>query len=47
MHHEDAKIATKYCDAIWISNHGGRQLDSVPSPIEVLPRIRAAVGKHF
>ena len=47
LHHEDAKIATKYCDAIWISNHGGRQLDGVPSPVQVLPIIRAAVGKDF
>jgi L-lactate dehydrogenase (cytochrome) len=27
-----------------VSNHGGRQLDHVPSPIEVLPEIAAAVG---
>lgn len=40
LSHEDAKMAKKYCDAIWVSNHGGRQLDGVPSPIEVLPRIR-------
>lgn len=33
LNHEDAKIATQYCDAIWVSNHGGRQLDGVPSPI--------------
>lgn len=29
---------------IIVSNHGGRQLDHVPSPIEVLPEIVAAVG---
>src|SRR5690606_7540079 len=29
------------------SNHGGRQLGSLPSSIEVLPAIRAAVGKDF
>lgn len=28
-------------DAIWISNHGGRQFDGAPAPIEVLPNIRA------
>ncbi|XP_055590837.1 2-Hydroxyacid oxidase 1-like [Uranotaenia lowii] len=28
---------------IWVSNHGGRQLDSVPSTIEALPEIAAAV----
>ena len=47
LHHEDAKIAVQYCDAIWVSNHGGRQLDNVPTPIEVLPRIRAVVGEKF
>lgn len=30
-------------DAIVVSNHGGRVLDGVVSPIEVLPAIRAAV----
>ncbi|WP_090269716.1 alpha-hydroxy acid oxidase [Thalassovita taeanensis] len=29
-------------DAIWISNHAGRQFDGAPSSIEVLPAIRAA-----
>ncbi|XP_055683796.1 uncharacterized protein LOC129790343 [Lutzomyia longipalpis] len=32
------------CQGIIVSNHGGRQLDSVPPTIEVLPRIAAAVG---
>lgn len=27
-----------------LSNHGGRQLDGVPAPLDVLPRIRDAVG---
>ncbi len=31
-------------DGIIVSNHGGRQLDSAPAPIGVLPAIRAAVG---
>ncbi|WP_011299970.1 alpha-hydroxy acid oxidase [Cupriavidus necator] len=31
-------------DALVITNHGGRQLDSCVAPIEVLPEIRAAVG---
>ena len=30
-----------------ISNHGGRTLDSVPSPIDLLPSIRQAVGADF
>jgi len=31
-------------DAIVISNHGGRQLDRAPTPLEQLPGIAAAVG---
>jgi len=31
-------------DAIVISNHGGRQLDRAPTPLEHLPAIAAAVG---
>ena len=29
-------------DALWISNHAGRQFDGAPGAIEVLPDIRAA-----
>lgn len=29
-------------DALWISNHAGRQFDAAPATIEVLPDIRAA-----
>lgn len=32
--------------AIWVSNHGGRQLETAVPPIEVLPSIRAAVGPN-
>ncbi|MBZ8118961.1 alpha-hydroxy-acid oxidizing protein [Roseovarius sp. LXJ103] len=31
-------------DALWISNHGGRQFDGVRPTIEVLPEIRAATA---
>ena len=31
-------------NGIIVSNHGGRQLDAAPSPLEVLPAIKAAVG---
>lgn len=31
-------------DAIWVSNHGGRQLDSVPAGAEVLSEILAEVN---
>jgi len=30
--------------SIWVSNHGGRQLDGSPATIDVLPSIREAVG---
>ncbi|KAI9315966.1 hydroxyacid oxidase 1-like protein [Dichotomocladium elegans] len=37
---EDAKMAIEHgVDAIVVSNHGGRQLDSCPSTLEVLPEI--------
>ena len=31
-------------DGVMVSNHGARQLDLSPSPLEVLPAIRDAVG---
>lgn len=34
-------------DAVYVSNHGGRQLDSAPAAIHMLPRIRAAVGATY
>jgi (S)-mandelate dehydrogenase len=34
-------------DSIWVSNHGGRQLDSAPSTISTLPGVRAAVGADY
>ncbi|QXQ07331.1 alpha-hydroxy-acid oxidizing protein [Sphingosinicellaceae bacterium] len=41
----DAKIAIDLgADAIVVSNHGGRQLDSAPSSISMLPAIVEAVG---
>ena len=45
MHPEDARIATGMgVDGIIVSNHGARQLDNMPSPLDVLPMIRNAVG---
>merc|ERR1712072_858396 len=29
---------------IWVSNHGGRQLESSVAPFDVLPEVRKAVG---
>jgi L-lactate dehydrogenase (cytochrome) len=31
-------------DGLVVSNHGGRQLDAAPAPVDVLPCIREAVG---
>lgn len=43
MTEEDAELAVKHgVDAIVVSNHGGRQLDSAPATIEALPSIAAA-----
>lgn len=45
MHPDDAKRAASLgVDGIMVSNYGGRQLDRSPSPIDVLPAIRDAVG---
>ncbi|NBP84699.1 MAG: hypothetical protein EBU54_05635, partial [Mycobacteriaceae bacterium] len=40
--HGDAGV-----DAVYVSNHGGRQLDSAPAAIEQLAYIRAAVGTDY
>lgn len=45
LHPQDAMRATDLgADGLIVSNHGGRQLDRSPSPLEVFPAIRAAVG---
>jgi len=45
---EDAvRIRDAGVDAVYVSNHGGRQLDSAPAAIDMLPRIRAAVGPDY
>lgn len=31
------------CAAVWLSNHGGRQLDNTPSAMTVLPRVAEAL----
>ncbi len=37
-----AQLETLGVDAIWVSNHAGRQFDAAPATIEVLPAIRRA-----
>ena len=45
LHAEDARLAvSEGVDAIYVSNHGGRQLDTVPAAIDLLPPIADAVG---
>ena len=44
---QDAATAVDHgADGIDVSNHGGRNLDGIVSPIEVLPEIVDAVGKR-
>ncbi len=31
-------------DAVWVSNHGGRQLDGAVAPLHALPAVKAAAG---
>ncbi len=48
MNSEDAlKIKEAGADAIQVSNHGGRQLDSATASINALPLIRKALGDDF
>ena len=48
MSPDDAvKIKDAGADAIQVSNHGGRQLESATSSINALPLIRKVLGKEF
>jgi len=43
---DDARRAVDIgASAVWISNHGGRQLDGVAATAECIPQIRQAVGE--
>ena len=45
---EDAvMLKAKGVDAIQVSSHGARQLESAPSPFLMLPKIREAVGPDY
>lgn len=47
LHPEDAREAVRMgVNGLVVSNHGGRQLDAAPSPLEMLPAIREAVGNQ-
>jgi L-lactate dehydrogenase (cytochrome) len=48
MHPADAEKALAIgLDGVAVSNHGGRQFEPSPAPIDVLPAIRAAVGRRM
>ena len=48
LHHDDARRAADVgVDGIIVSNHGGRQFERAPAPIEVLPGIVEAVGSRL
>jgi len=46
VNHPDdaAELVRRGADGLWVSNHGGRQLDGAIASIDALARIRAAVG---
>ena len=47
MHPEDAEKAVSLgVDGMFVSNHGGRQIEALPAPIDVLPAIVKQVGKR-
>jgi len=46
LHPEDAEKAVALgIDGVWVSNHGGRQIEALVPSIDALPAIVAAVGK--
>ena len=48
MRPDDAiRAADAGIDGLMVSNHGARQLDRAPSPLDVLPGIDAAVGDRM
>ncbi len=42
-----AQAAEVGVDAVVLSNHGGRQLDQVVAPLQMLPEVRERVGDEF
>jgi L-lactate dehydrogenase (cytochrome) len=46
LHPQDAEKAVSLgIDGIWVSNHGGRQIEALVPTIDALPAIVAVVGK--
>jgi (S)-mandelate dehydrogenase len=47
LHPQDAEKAVSLgVDGLIVSNHGGRQVEALPAPIDVLPAIARQVGKR-
>jgi (S)-mandelate dehydrogenase len=47
LHPQDAAQAVSLgVDGIVVSNHGGRQIDALPAPIDALPAVAAEVGSR-
>jgi len=47
LHPQDAETAVSLgVDGLLVSNHGGRQIDALPAPIDVLPAVVHQVGKR-
>jgi L-lactate dehydrogenase (cytochrome) len=47
LHPEDAEKAVSLgVDGMFVSNHGGRQIEALPGPIDALPAIVRQVGKR-
>jgi L-lactate dehydrogenase (cytochrome) len=47
LHPADAEKAVAMgCDGILVSNHGGRQIEALPPPIDCLPAVVSAVGSR-
>jgi 4-hydroxymandelate oxidase len=45
LHPGDAdRAVAEGAAAVWVSGHGGRQLDAAPAPLEALPAVAAAVA---
>ena len=47
LHPQDAEMAVSLgVDGIVVSNHGGRQIEALPAPIDALPAIARQIGKR-
>lgn len=48
MEPDDAvRLKAAGVDAVWVSNHAGRQFDGAPAALRTLPAVRAAVGADY